>query len=204
MPTLNDPVTETAARVTPNQRLQTISVSETERAHAGSLGFKFTINTGDITITNTTKLSLLYVKNTGVYDIAIARFIVNAGTSTNGAGDYLTEIIRNPTAGDIITNANQVEVGYGVGANNNFGSTEVLTGDMFKGAQGETALSGEDGNTLMVRSSSPNQRLSIDLTTMVIPRGQTLGVNFTPAPSNTSQTIMIVLAVHIRHPDVID
>jgi hypothetical protein len=203
MTTIQDPVTRDAAHVTSKQRLSVLAVSETERAHAGSLGWKFTINTGDITITNSTKVSLLYVKNTGVYDMAITRLIINAGTSTDGAGDYLVDVLRNPTAGDIITNANQVRTGYGVGANNNFGSTNVMTGDFFKGAQGETALSGGDGIPTAMRSNAPNQRLAIDLSTIVIPRGQALGVDYTPAPSNTSQTVQIVLALHIRHPDVV-
>lgn len=198
-----DPVNQTGAKVSKNQRLEVEAINLVEKDRAAIVGWKFNINTGDITLTNATKTSVLYVKNTDEYDLSLNAFIYNLGATTSGSGDANIDAIRNPTAGDIITNANNVEIGAGVEANQNFGSTNTLTGLFYKGATGETALSG--GNkTIATRSASSTGRIFLDLGNLILPKGTSIGFNYTPPAGNTSQTVQFAIACHLRHPDFVD
>lgn len=192
------------AKVDSNNRLHVASITEPEADHAAdsSISQKYNINTGDVTITNATKLSLLYIKNTGTNDMVVTALIYNLGNTASGTGDVLIEVLRNPNAGSIITNTNDVATGVGVEANSNFGSTNTLTGNFYKGAVGETALSGQDGVYLTTRSSSNTGRIVISLGKLVLPKGSTLGVSYTPPTSNTSQIVQIAAACYIRTTEV--
>lgn len=199
---IQDPTTGTGAHVDVNQHLHVESVTREEKDQAAKFGWKFNINTGDITITNSTKITALYIKNTGDYDLVISTLIYNLGNTASGTGDVLIEVKRNPTAGDIITNANNCDVGAGVSANQNFGSTETMTGLFYKGAQGETAVSGGDGVSISTRSASNTGRLIISLGAVELPKGSALSVDYTPPGSNTSQIVQFAAACHVKHPDV--
>ena len=200
---IEDPVHHTGMHVDINQRGHVESVNEDEKDHAAVLGWKFNINTGDIAFTDAVKVSVLYVKNTGVYPIVVSALIYNLGNSTDGVGDALIEVIRNPTAAGPLTNTNDVAVGPGTSANQNFGSTNIMTGLFYKGAQGETAFSASDGVTISTRSASHEARIFLSLGALILPLGSAIGVNYTPPGSNSGQTTQFALAVHIRHPDVV-
>ena len=197
---IRDPDKMDGAHVDINGHLHVESVSRQEKDHAAKVGWKFNINTGDITITNSTKVSLLYVKNTGDYDMVLNTLIYNLGNTTSGTGDVLIDVIRNPTTGDIITNANNCQVGPGVEANQNFGSTETMTGLFYKGAQGETAVNGSE--TILTRSAANTGRIVVSLGAMELTKGSAVAINYTPPASNSSQTVQFAIAVHIKHPDV--
>lgn len=187
------------AKVSNQGRLQTTSITEDIKDHASDTGIaqKYNINTGDITLTNATETSLLYVKNTSTAgDLVITAFIYNLGNSTGGSGDVKIDIIRNPTAGDIVTNANNVAVGPGVSANQNFGSANTLTGSFFKGASGETAFT-DGAVSISTRSASFTGRLAIALGSVVIPAGSSIGINYTPPTGNTSQIVQIAAACYM-------
>jgi len=195
---IEDPVTHTGAHVDSNQHLHTEAVTRVEKDQADRQGWKFNINTGDITLTNATLTSVLYVKNTANDDIIIDSLIYNLGNTTSGTGDVVISVLRNPDAGSMITNANDVLVGPTVVANQNFGSTNLMTGLFYKGATGETALSGGQGTTITTRSSSATGRIFISLGSMTLPKGSSLGINYTPPTSNTSQICQFALACHVR------
>ena len=199
---IEDPTTGTGAHVDANQHLHVESVTRDEKDQAAKFGWKFNINTGDITFTNSTKVTVLYIKNTGDYDLVISSLIYNLGTTASGSGDVLIEVKRNPTAGDIIDNTNNVATGPGVSANMNFGSTETMTGLFYKGAQGETAVSGGDGVAITTRSAANTGRIVISLGAVELPKGSSLSVDYTPPGSNTSQITQFAAACHIKHPDV--
>lgn len=157
-------------------------------------GNGYNINTGDITLTNATKITALYVKNTGTKDIVVNTFIYLTGNSTGGAAtsDFLYTAITNPTAGDIITNANAVDVNI----NRRIGSTNSLTVNAYKGAQGETAVSG--GSDLFGTRLSGSGRQAIPFL-VVIPAQQSLAIDFTPKASNTSVIFQVALSCYERN-----
>jgi hypothetical protein len=200
--TLRDSLTHQGCYIDSNQHLHTEAVIRTEKDQAALKGWRFNINTGDITLTNATETSVLYVKNTGDFDLVIDSLIYNLGNTTSGTGDVKIDVVRNPTAGEIITNANNVAMGAGVEANQNFGSTNTMTGLFYKGATGETLLSGGDGDSISTRSSANTGRIVISLGSTTLPKGASIGINYTPPTSNTSQICQFAMAVHVREPKV--
>lgn len=192
------------AQVNPKGYLRTVALTEDIKDHAADTGIaqKYNINTGDITLTSANKTSVLYVKNTSsAGDMIVTAFIYNLGNTTGGSGDVKFDIIRNPTAGDIITNANNVLVGAGTEANQNFGSANIMTGSFFKGATGETAFT--DGSvTISTRSAANTGRIFLDLGAVTIPAGSAVGVDYTPPTGNTSQTIQVAMSVFMSTEDV--
>lgn len=123
------------------------------------------------------------------------------GNTTGGSGDVKIDVLRNPTSGDIISNANNVASGAGTEANQNFGSARTLTGKFYKGASGESAFS--DGNmTISTRSASNTGRIFLDLGAIVVPSGSALGIDYTPPTGNTSQIIQIAASVYLSTSEV--
>jgi hypothetical protein len=202
---IKDGSTGNIAKVDLNKRVHTAGVNEELRDHAcdSTIAQKYNINTGDITLTNATKTSVLYVKNNSDNDLVITALIYNLGASTSGTGDVLIDVLRNPTAGDIISNTNDCAVGPGVSANQNFGSTNTMTGLFYKGATGETALSG-GAVTVSTRSASNTGRIVISLGAVILPKGSSLGVDYTPPTSNTSQIVQFAAACYVLTQTVSD
>lgn len=155
------------------------------------LGHSYNINTGDITLTNATKITALYIKNTGTKDWVVDAVIYLTGNSTGGAAtsDFVYTAILNPTAGDIITNTNNVDTN----TNRNAGSSNSLTGVAYVGAQGETAVSG--GTNLFGTRLSGSGRTSVPIP-IVIPKSKSLAVDFTPKASNTSVTFQVAVSLY--------
>lgn len=192
------------AQVNAKGYLKVTAVVEDLKDHACDTGIatKYNINTGDITLTNATETSVLYIKNTSTAgDLVVTAAIYNLGNTTSGSGDVKIDIIRNPTAGDIVTNANNVLVGATAAANQNFGSANVLSGSFFKGASGETAFTNGDV-TVSTRSASNTGRIVISLGAITIPQGSSLGINYTPPSGNTSQICQFAIACYLATEDV--
>lgn len=185
------------AQVNAQGRLACASVTSSAQVIASTLGDRFNINTGTITLTNATETSLIYVKNNEDSELFVTSVVYILGNSTAGMGNAFVNIIRNPTAGGIITNANNVDIVE----NYNFGSTNTLLIDAYKGATGETLLSG--GTTLISTIlSSATGRVFIGLDDIIMPKGSSIGVNYTPPSLNTSQAIQIAFAVYSKNFDV--
>ena len=197
-----DGATGNVQKIDKNLRAHTATVTEGEDDHSCVFGQKFNINTGDITITNAVKLTTLYVENTSnIGDFVITALIYNLGTSTNGAGDCLVDVIRNPNStGAIQTSDNDVQSGIGEEANQNFGETHTLSGKFLKGAQGETVLAG-GAETVLSRFNSVGRKV-VSLGAMHIPKGSKLSINYTPPASNTSQVVQFAIAGYMRTADV--
>ena len=181
------------AKVDSNNRLYTQSITEAMSSHAGELGRKFNINTGDITLTSSAETTVLYVKNNETYDYIVENLIYNLGNTTGGSGDIKLDLIRNPTAGAIVSNANAVDIN----SNQNFGSTITFSSLAYKGATGEAVFS--DGTvSVSTRSASSTGRIFISLGAIVIPRGVALGINYTPPTGNTSQICQFAIAGFVQ------
>lgn len=201
MTILKDGRTSNTLIIDANNHLHADTVNVEEESHAARYGAKFNVNTGDITLTSAAKTSVLYIKNTGDDDIAITGLIYNLGNTASGTGDVKIDIIRNPTAGDIISNANAVSVGMDVNANLNFGSTKTLAANIYKGATGETAVSG-GGLCLTTRSASNTGRFFLSVGQIRLPKGSSLAVDYTPPASNTNQICQFAIACYVASSQV--
>ena len=181
-------------------RILVAALTETESNKATDAGNKYNINTGDIAITNATKLTTLYILNNGNNDIVIDSLIYNIGTSTSGTGDILLDVIRNPTAGDIITNTNVTQVQANTGGNFNFSSNNSSDVISYKGAQGEAVVTG--GQThILTRNPAVSGRIPISPGGgLRLGKGASLAINYTPPASNTNQIVQFAANIYVVAP----
>jgi len=168
------------AKVDNENRLFTQSVTTSSQEHASELGLAYNINTGIITLTNATKTPVLYLKNNEDYELVIDTVLYMTGASTGGSGNILVEIVRNPTAGTIISGASAVEMN----ANRNFGSSRSLSVNAYKGATGSTLTDG----TKFIESilATATQRVAVSVGAIIIPKGSSMAIQITPPTGNTS------------------
>lgn len=183
------------AKVTNDNRVCTSSVISQQGDNAACLGDKYNLNTGDITLTDAAATTVFYLKNNEDKDLIITSLIYNLGTSTGGSGDGKIDVLRNPTAGDIVTNANNVAIN----SNQDFGSSKTLTADVFVGATSEAVVT--DGTvSISTRLNSATGRTVLSLGSVVIPKGSSLAINYTPPTSNTSQICQFAAACFLLTP----
>lgn len=195
---IKDGLTGNVAKVDTNNKLTTQTTSQTQKNQSAASGDKYNINTGDITLTDATITSVLYLKNNEDDDLVITDLVYNLGATASGTGDIKIDVRRNPTAGTIITDAVATLVGAGVSANQNFGSNKSLAVDVFKGDTADNDFTNGDV-TIATRSAANTGRISIDTTgDIVLPKGATLGISYTPPASNTSQIVQFALACYLR------
>ena len=180
-------------RIDSDNRMATSSITETQSAHNTELGNKFNLNTGCITLTSAAKTTVMYLKNNECSPIFINTLIYNLGATACGSGDVVVDWVRNPTAGDIITNANNVCVN----SNLNYGSSETLSADVFKGATGETVVSDgtKSGST---RSSINATRITVPLDAIILNKGDSLAIDYTPPTGNTSQITQFIIVMFVN------
>lgn len=177
------------AQVDENLRIQAYSVSVTGQEANAELGRTYNINTGTVTLTTANKSAVMYVKNNGREDLKITTIGYLLGNSTGGSGDLLAEVIRNPTTGTIIDN----EVAVDVESNKNFGSTNTLEVDAYKGVEGDTITNGTVAFPSLIAGSG--RVYLIQTGSVVLPQGASLGVNITPQASNTDMDVQVFLSV---------
>lgn len=185
------------AKVTNEKRLETASITTTDKDHACELGDTYNINTGDITLTDANETTVLYIKNNESNPLVLTALIYNLGASTGGSGDVKINVLRNPTTGDIVTNATAADAV----SNQNYGSSKTLTADVYKGATADAVIT--DGTvSVSTRSASNTGRIVVSLGALVIPQGSSLAVNYTPPASNTSQICQFAAACFVKNFDV--
>lgn len=130
-------------KVDKNNQAHTFSVTETESSDALDKGNAFNINTGWVTLSATT--AMLYMNNQEDSSYIVEAFAIGFKTGTATDQPYV-EIVRNPTAGTMIT----AEVVADEISNSDFGSPKQFTSDtkIYKGASGETFTNGTVHATL--------------------------------------------------------
>lgn len=177
------------ARVNANNQLATFAVTEDEAKAAAKNGDGYNINTGTIAFSSasTTRTTLLYFKNDEDTDFVITAVALGLGTRSATVSDAANVfLVRNPTSGTTITNANNVSMN----SNNNFGSNKTLksTTLAYKGADGEGATSGGSDHALLYMTDG---RLFASLN-IELPKGSSLAVEF---DGNTSGTFNVYAAI---------
>lgn len=168
-------------------RLRTFSVIQSHESHAVEEGKTWNISTGKITLTTATASAIQYVKNTGTSTLVVPLYIIITDLSTGGpGGGALVEILRNPDAGTVVSDASD-----GTNVNANFSSSAVPSITHYKGAQGKT-LSGEDA--IMNSRTTDATRLLLGIVTY-LPTGASVGIRVTPPTGNTSMVIESVMEI---------
>jgi hypothetical protein len=177
------------AHVDSSQRLTTFATTESEQAFESFNGNAYNINTGAVTLTTAGESAVFYMKNTSTNTWVTETLFYLLGNSTSGTGDMDVTVERNPTGGTIVTNAVAVDIN----ANRNFGSSNTLTGDFYKGVEGDTLTGGTDA-VFSIFGSYP-ARAAIDVGTIIMPPGSSIGVLVDCPASNTSQRVAVAVNV---------
>lgn len=185
-----------SAGVTDTHRFMVDADSHDAIITASIDGKAFRFCAGLITLTSATSSAVLYLKNNEPSNLIIDEIVVRMNQSTGGAsGVGLWEIIRNPSAGTIISNA----VAPSVNANANFGSTATLSATAYKGAEGYTFTDGTV-YALVNGITVPNRVSLISAGGIILPRGAALGVRYTPPTGNTSIVVNVAIGCYLNSP----
>jgi hypothetical protein len=188
--------TGTVAKVNNTNRLYTDAVNRSQSQQAILQGNGYNVNTGPITLTSANESAVFYFKYTGNRILIIKEILAIVGGTTGGSGEGILSIIKNPTTGTIISSA--VDVNNNV--NRNFASANTLSALAYKGDEADTIT---NGITFANSSrSSFGTVIAFDADIIVLEKGNSIGVNFTPPTSNTSQEIRIALSVFEEIADV--
>jgi hypothetical protein len=178
-------------RIDGNNRMHTQTVTEPEGIHSAEVGDAYNINTGDISFSAAG--TLLYIKNNEDKDLvveAIAAGIGNTGTHSD-IGNIT--IVRNPTGGDLISDATAVSMNQ----NRNFGSNKTLTADAYKGKSAGTITG---GNNIIQFYQGANGRLFATIN-LVIPKGGSIGISYDPNLSSGSVNAYAAAIVYLKDPE---
>ena len=168
--------TGSRAKVGSDKRLQVRAVSEAEVIHNAELGNAYNFNTGLISITG--DATLIYLKNNSDNNFIITGIAIGAFDGiTHSDSPYLT-LVRNPTGGDLITEATAVSMNQ----NRNFGSSKTADADVYKGKVGGT-LTGGDDIAILQCSKTSRSFFTIDF---LLPKGSSVGVKLTANVSSGS------------------
>ena len=181
------------AKIDEKGRLHVDSIATQREEAQSQRGFSFNINTGNITLTNgATANGVLYVKNNEDSNLVLTNFFYNIGNSTGGTGNIYVDIIRNPTAGTLISGATVVDVNI----NRNFGSSRQLDVTAYKGATGTTITDGADAIKTILNTAA--QRVAISAGAITLSKGSAIGIKFTTPTSNTSLICNFAIACYLE------
>ena len=177
--------------VTAQGRAKTEAITFGRSEEEAELGNAYNVNTGLITLTSANKSAVLYVKNNETFPLVLEAAFYNLGTSTSGTGESLISILRNPTAGTIVSNATAAEM---AGINRNFGSNKTLDATIYKGAEASTFT---DGTKIIESYLTVPRREVVSVGDVIIPKGASIGIDITPPASNTSMKVEFALSIYI-------
>ena len=166
-------------RVGSDNRSQVRAVIEYEVIHRTENGDSFNWNTGLISISSDS--ALIYIKNSSDKQMVITNIAMGIfdGLSYTDA-PYLT-VLRNPTAGDLISDATAVDMA----SNRNAGSTLVTDGLVYKGKDGGTVSGGENLGILLLGKTG-RSFFEIDL---ILTKGTSFALHLTGNISSGSANV---------------
>jgi len=176
------------AAVDSTNRLEVHAATVDEERVATVEGEAWQIGSAIVSFTAATESAILYVKNTGDGDLIVDRLRLHLGTVTGGTGDWTLGIIRNPTAGTIISTAT-----VATPTNINHGSSKEPTGVFYRGVQGATFT---DGTAAAFPIKSTGEGIIIFPFGRILPTGSSIGIRLTPPTGTTAANAIAVLRVY--------
>ena len=182
------------AKIDTNNRLNTFSVTLDEDIQSTTDGTAYNFNTGNITLTDAVDTPVAYLKNTTDGNpFAISLIAAGFKDATSGAATDLNEItiVRNPTAGTIISEAKTTNV---MNENRNFGSSTTFGGVFYKGETGDTFTDGDD---IIQFYAGDMARFAASIN-LVLNKGDSIGIRVEPPASNTSMVCYAAIVGHFE------
>jgi len=164
------------ATIGADKRLQVRSVSEDEAVHNGELGNAYNFNTGLISISGVA--TWMYFKNNSDENFIIKSVALGSFEEITHSDDPYITLVRNPTGGDLITDATAISMNQ----NRNFGSSKTATVDVYKGKTGGTITGGDD-IAMFLSGKTGRGFFAIDF---LIPKGGSVALKLTANLSSGS------------------
>lgn len=188
---LKDGLTGDTARVL-NNKLEVMAISRSEQADAiisDGLGWLIgSEGSAPLDVTNATENGILYVKNTSSdKTYAVDTAILNLGASTAGTGEWTIKLIKNPSAGTLISTATAANV-----SNRNFGEITLPVADAFRAGAVNLTVTNGDVHTFFLPSNTVFISLESNL---VLPPGRSIAVTVTAPTGNTSAALTVSLGL---------
>lgn len=156
-------------RVGSDNRLHARVVAETESIHNTESGKSFNFNTGMISVT--TDSSLMYFKNLDTDQFIITGIAIGAFDGITHADTPYITIVRNPIAGNLITDATDIAMNQ----NRNLGSASSAEANIYKGKNGGTLTGGDDLGIFLVNKTG-RSFFTVD---MILTKGSSIGIMLT-------------------------
>ena len=137
---------------------------------------------------------MMYLKNNETQPIIVEAIAIGSGDIQGGGAasdDMIVTIVRNPTAGDIVTDATAVDMN----ANRNFGSANTLADSLvYKGKDGGTMTDGSDAAKLYTgQGSRLFAGINIELT-----KGTSIGIKIDPNLSSGTINAYAAIICHVK------
>ena len=177
------------AKVDTNNQLHVFGVTETEQQQATDIGNSYNLNTGWVSLAAET--AIMWFKNDEDTSFVVDAIAVGFDTGTQADIGTIT-VVRNPTAGTMITAA----IAVSMNENRNFGSSNTLatTTLVYKGATGETFT---DGSNIAIFAQSDTGRLfaTVDFE---LPKGSSIGIRVDPNLSSGTVNCYAVLIGYLK------
>jgi hypothetical protein len=177
--------TRNKAKVDFVNRVHVDSVGRTQIEQAVVNSDAYNLFTGNITLTSDSESAIWFLKYTGDKFLIIKEVLVVIASSTSGSGDAIITLMRNPSGGTIESNASPIA---GI-LNRNFASSNQLSANIYKGAEGYTLTNGDQFAS--TRRSNFEQPVAFDAATILLEKGNTIGLKYTPPSGNTSQVVIV-------------
>lgn len=166
------------AAVTANNRLETLAIAESRAADISKReGTAFVVPSGFISLTTTGSFNgILYLKNTSATNDL---FIDKIRTCSDTMGDVKAKLIRNPSTGTLISDANDAAK-----LSSNLGSNNLFEGDAFTASgDGKTITDGVAMSQFI--NHSPGHSIQEYSGSIVIPNGASLALVVQPSVAMT-------------------
>jgi hypothetical protein len=174
------------AEVGSDNRLRTHAVSEPLAIHEMEEGYSYNLNTGLISVTG--DATLIYLENTGDRDIVVEAIALGSFEGITHSDDPYITVVRNPTGGDLISDATAVSMNQ----NRNFSSSNSLTSNVYKGKVGGTITGGDDIAILQV---TPGGR-SFYTVNFLLGKGSSIAIKLTANVTSGSANYYAALVTY--------
>ena len=184
------------SKVDNNNRLHVDSVGRSQSEQAALNSLNFNIVTSAITLTSANESGVFYFKSDESKPFVIKEILVILGNSTGGSGAGTIELIKNPTAGTLISTATAITTSQ----NRDFGSSRELSGDIYEGAEARTVTDGTTfASTARTDFSSP---VVFDAAPIILRKGSSIAVTYQPPSGNTSQIVRVAVVGFVESSDI--
>ena len=191
MTTIRDSRTHDSASVDDSFRLLTRSVTESEAQSATEEGDAFNLNTGIIALSSSTESAIAYYLHNEDNAFIVEAIVVGVGSAGTTTDVSTITLIRNPTAGTIVSGAAVGDINQ----NRNFGASKQLSDSTFlKGVEGNAFSNGAD---FALFFQATGGRLAVPLN-IELNKGDSIGIKIDTNTTSGTTNVYAAILGHLK------